>query len=77
MGTCRQWIFRTAATPLLSVLLVFLDGSCETPCPLGGEAPNFGRVLCAFGLARALAQGQGFLVTLRIKISLLLERSFL
>jgi len=55
MGTCRQWIFRTAATPLLSVLFVFLDGSCETPCPLGGEAPNFGRVLCAFGLARALA----------------------
>ena len=77
MGTCRQWIFRRAAPALLSVLLVFLDGSCETPCPLGGETPNLGRVLCAFGFVRALAQGQGFLVTLRFKISLLLERSFL
>jgi len=77
MGTCRLLIFRTAATPLLSVLLVFLDGSCETPFPLGGETPNLGRVLCAFGFVRALAKGQGFLVTLRIKISLLLERSFL
>ena len=69
--------FRTAAPALLSVLLVFLDGSCETPFSLGGEATNFGRVLCAFGLAWALAQGQGFLVMPRFKISLSLERSFL
>ena len=77
MGSCRQWIFRTAVPALLSVFFVFLDGSCETPFPLGGEAPNFGRVLCAFGLARALAQGQGFLVTLRFNIPLSLACSFL
>jgi hypothetical protein len=46
-------------------LFVFLDGCCETPFSLGGEAANFGRVLCAFGLAGALAQGQGFLVNPR------------
>ena len=70
MGICLQWIFRAAAPALFSVLFVFLDGCCETPFPLGGEAPNFGRVLRAFGLVRALAQGQGFLVTLRSDIPL-------
>jgi hypothetical protein len=63
MGIFWQWIARTAAPAFLSVPVVFFDGSCETPFPLGGEAPNLGRVLCAFGLARALAQGQGFLVS--------------
>ena len=77
MGTFWQWIARTAAPALLSVPVVFLDGSCETPFPLGGEAPNLGRVLCAFGPARALAQGQGFLLTLRFNISLSLGRPFL
>ena len=41
-----------------------LDGCCETPFAPGGEAANFGCVLCAFGLVGSLAPGQGFLVKL-------------
>jgi hypothetical protein len=70
MAIFWQWIARTAAPAFLSVPVVFFDGSCETPFPLGGEAPNLGRVLCAFGLARALAQGQGFLVSHRFNMPL-------
>ena len=39
------------------------DGCCETPFSLGGEATNFGRVLCSFGFAGALAPWQMFLVS--------------
>ena len=66
MGTCRRLFARRAACAfpiILFVLLSLLDGCCETPFSPGGEAANFGCVLCAFGVAGALAQGQGFLVS--------------
>ena len=77
MGFC--WQLLHAALLWLSPYLPLglLDGCFETPFPLGGEAANFGCVLCSFGFAGPLAPGQGLLVSTAYRSALRRFRSFL